>query len=116
MTTTTMTQTRPDSIVEEHLIGGEEYLVLRSLPRPFRTALIVVTILPRVEFRRNEHLKYAAHFNLLDIKSFESEVKAYCDAFGWEMPTFTNEKENDDLRKLEGGAFYIGARRYKDQV
>ena len=53
---------------------------------------------------------------MLDIQSFESEVKAYCDAFGWEMPTFTNEKENDDLRKLEGGAFYIGARRYKDKV
>ena len=116
MTTTTMTQTRPDSIVEEHLIGGEEYLVLRSLPRPFRIALIVVTILSHAEFGPNDHREYAAHFKMLDIQSFESEVKAYCDAFGWEMPTFTNEKENDDLRKLEGGAFYIGARRYKDQV
>ena len=47
-------------------------------------------------------------------ESFESEVKAYCDAFGWEMPTFGNENTNNDLRKLEGGAFYLGVRRYKE--
>ena len=47
-------------------------------------------------------------------ESFESEVKAYCDAFGWEMPTFDNENTNNDLRKLEGGAFYLGVRRYKE--
>lgn len=32
------------------------------------------------------------------------------------MPTFANERENDDLRKLEGGAFYLGVRRYKESL
>ena len=43
-------------------------------------------------------------------------MKAYCDAFGWEMPAFKNEKENDDLRKLAGGAFYLGVRRFKEII